>query len=163
LNVGANKRALADLDDAWEELKPYTKAIRQFVSGGGRYMGFCLGAFLAGHTPGYGLLPKSIDTDAENSQKGTQVRRSEKDTIIQVDWTVSAQSDDVGNDKEESRKRWVYFQDGAVMKGFAKSNDDRVLGRYSSNGDVAASLTEYGNGWVGLTGPHIEATEDWCK
>ena len=56
--------------------------------------------------------------------------------------------------------KWAYFQDGAVMFNVS---DDNVLARYTSNGDVAASLTRYKGGWVALTGPHPEATEDWCK
>jgi hypothetical protein len=43
------------------------------------------------------------------------------------------------------------------------SSNIKILGRYSSNDDVAATLSPFGRGWVGLVGPHPEATEDWCK
>lgn len=38
------------------EAKKYAGAVRDFVSGGGRYLGFCLGAYLAGSDPGFDLL-----------------------------------------------------------------------------------------------------------
>ena len=61
----------------------------------------------------------------------------------------------------------MFFQDGAVMKlkgdVAEEANGTKILGRYASNGDVAATLTPFGKGWVGLVGPHPEATGDWCK
>lgn len=38
-----------------------------------------------------------------------------------------------------------------------------VLGRYSKTGNVAASLSGFGKGWVALVGPHPEASKNWCK
>lgn len=32
-----------DLDKTWPEMEPHRDAVRSFVSGGGRYLGFCLG------------------------------------------------------------------------------------------------------------------------
>lgn len=143
-----------ELDDTWkDDMKQYKTLIRNFVAQGGRYVGFCLGAYLAGYTPGFGLLPHGDDVDAETEQKGAQVR-SHKDTVIQVDWHFAT--------GEVQKKRWVYFQDGAVMD-LKKGSNVKVLGRYSSNGDVAATLNRFGSGWVGLIGPHPEATEDWCE
>jgi hypothetical protein len=37
----------------------------------------------------------------------------------------------------------------------------RVLGRYRSNGALAAVLSPYGKGWVGIIGPHPEADQSW--
>ncbi|KAH6877169.1 hypothetical protein B0T10DRAFT_464871 [Thelonectria olida] len=148
-----------DLDDAYRRLKRYKKPLQDFVSSGGHYLGFCLGAFLAGHSPGFDLLPSEADTDAETSQPGSQVT-SDKDTVIQVDWTfVSGKTE---------RNKWVYFQDGAVITGLDEEKmrsqngrAGRILSRYSKTGDVAASVTPYGKGWVGLVGPHPEATQEW--
>lgn len=147
-----------DLDDAWAETKAFAPAIRDFVSRGGRYLGFCLGAYLAGRTPGFGLLPRGSDTDAENCQKGAQVTTDE-DTIIQVDWNFTT-GEKAG---QKAKNRWIYFQEGAVIKRFVESDTCFVLGRYSHSGRVASSLNKYGQGWVGLIGPHPEATEEWCK
>ena len=52
-------------------------------------MDFCLGAYLAGNSPGFGLLPRGADATDERSQHGAQVT-SENDTVIQVDWTFSS-------------------------------------------------------------------------
>ncbi|KAI5455603.1 hypothetical protein BGZ63DRAFT_397996 [Mariannaea sp. PMI_226] len=144
-----------DLDDAWEELKSFTKVIQEFVSNGGRYLGFCLGAYLAGHSPGFQLLPHGIDVDSEIEQPKSQVK-SAKDTVTQVDWRFTTGP----NAGQTQNSRWLYFQEGAVVTGLNRS-DERVLARYSSNGDVAATLTPFGKGWVGLVGPHPEATKDW--
>ncbi len=145
-----------DLDDAWSRTKQYKKAIRDFVSSGGHYMGFCLGAYLAGETPGYGLLPTGADTDTEISQHNAQVK-NEDDTVIQIDW-------DFVNGRS-IKGRWAYFQDGVVIKGLKDDgkHGQRIIGRYSKNGDVAAAVVPFGRGWVGLVGPHPEATQDWCK
>lgn len=138
-------------------MKQYAEPIKDFVANGGRYMGFCLGAYLAGNNPGLELLPQGDDVDEESTQPGAQVT-NEDDTIINVDWTFST-----GNDAGTTQhKRWLYFQDGAVMS-IAGSPTSKILGRYSSNGDIAASLTAYGSGWVGLVGPHPEADQSWCK
>lgn len=139
-------------------MKPYAPAIRDFVSRGGRYLGFCLGAYLAGHTPGFGLLPSGTDTDAENDQRGAQVK-TDKDTIIQVHWRFTTGS----NAGQMAEDRWIYFQEGAVIHGIRDTDTSFVLGRYSKTGNVASCLNKYGNGWVGLIGPHPEATEEWCK
>lgn len=56
----------------------------------------------------------------------------------------------------------MYFQDGAVIK-LSPNASQTILGRYSSNGDVAAAVTSFGSGWVGLVGPHPEADRSWCE
>lgn len=139
-------------------MKRYKPIIRDFVQNGGRYIGFCLGAYLAGHDPGFDLLSPKDDADEEVSQPGAQVTDDEEDTVIQIDWTFTT-----GPRKGQTEhKRWLYFQDGAMFD-VAKGSKAQVLGRYSSNGDVAAMLTSFGAGWVGLVGPHPEADESWCE
>lgn len=120
-------------------------------------MGICLGAYLAGHGPGFDLLAPEDDTDEEISQPGAQVKNY-RDTVIQVDWDFTT-----GPKRGQTdHRRWLYFQDGAAFK-LSQKSPVRVLGRYSSNGDAAATLSAYGKGWVGLIGPHPEADEEWCK
>jgi len=144
-------------------MKKYREVIRDFVSNGGTYMGFCVGAYLAGHyplggkVPGFGLLPPGDDTDEEITQPGAQVHNY-KDTVINVDWHFSTGP----HAGQTQYKRWVYFQDGAVID-IGDSSNVTILARYSSNNDVAATLSPFGQGLVGLVGPHPEATQDWCK
>ncbi|EFZ03105.1 biotin protein ligase [Metarhizium robertsii ARSEF 23] len=158
-----------DLDGAWAEIQDAAPAIRDFVSRGGRYMGVCLGAFLAGFSPGLGILPAGTDVDREIDQRRTQVA-NDSDTLIQVDWTF--QSDAAGHARGQTvRDRWAYFQDGVAIKGLPgarrrardRAGGDAVLARYSQSGDVAASRTPHGDGWVVLVGIHPEATSLWCK
>lgn len=138
-------------------MSPSAEALRQFVSNGGRYLGFCLGAYIAGHTPGFSLLPDGVDADSEIDQRKSQVKH-DNDTMIQVDWRFSTGP----NAGKTEKGRWVYFQEGSVVTGIDPSSKC-VLARYSRNGDVAATLTPYGRGWVGVVGPHPEATEEWCE
>jgi hypothetical protein len=92
-------------------------------------------------------------------QPGAQVNDT-RDTVIQVNWDF--QTGPKKGQKEDGR--WLYFQDGAVIKLSESSKADAlVLGRFSSNGDIAASVTPFEKGWVGLVGPHPEADESWCK
>ncbi|KAG6021968.1 hypothetical protein E4U40_004955 [Claviceps sp. LM458 group G5] len=162
-----------DLDQAYKELQPHEAQLRTFVENGGRYLGFCLGAFLAGSTPGFRLLPPGANATPERKAPDAQVTGQE-DTMIQVDWTFrssskgtsTSQNGGSGTDAGETAaaRRWLYFQDGAVITGLPRDDGNTtVLGRYSSNGNVAASLTALGRGVVALVGPHPEATPDWYR
>ncbi|KAK0392862.1 hypothetical protein NLU13_2356 [Sarocladium strictum] len=152
-----------DLDPAWKTMREFSDTIRHFVSSGGHYLGFCLGAYLAGQGPGFDLFPPGVDTDQEVTQRNAQVVHDddddESDTVIQVDWTFST-----GDKQGKTEKnRWLYFQDGAAILGRLGRPGDRgkVLGRYSKSGHVAAYVVRYGKGVVGVVGPHPEATKDW--
>lgn len=112
---------------------------------------------MAGHDPGYSLIPAGDDVSDEIDEPNAQAK-DDDDTIIQVDWTFSTGKKAGTTEK----KRWVYFQDGPVFT-LADDSPAKVLARYSSNGDVAALLNQFGKGWVANVGPHPEANQDWCK
>jgi hypothetical protein len=144
------------LDAAYRILRGQRRAIRDFVHGGGRYVGFCLGGYLAGATPGFGLLPG--DTDQYIATSGATVH-DEDSTVVRVTWRGTPRS--------------VYFQDGPVFvldtdSGTADTDENgdtretgvRILARYD-NGTTAALVTPCGAGRVAVTGPHPEATPDW--
>lgn len=145
---------LIDLSDAWPHMKRHRQLIQDFVRNGGIYLGFCLGAYLAAHDPGFDLLDMKDDTDSEVTQRGAQVTDPEEDTVIQVDWNFSSGSTDQG--------RWMYFQDGPAILLDQKS-DVKVLGRYSKSGNPCATRSRFGAGWVGIVGPHPEADQKWCR
>lgn len=146
-----------DLDDAMAEAQPYAPALRSFIATGGRYIGFCLGAYMAGHDPGFSLLPPSDAVSQEIEAPNAQVT-TEEDAIVQVDWTFSTGK----KAGQTEAKRWVYFQDGPMFS-VAEGSAARVLARYSSSGDVAAVVCRFGEGWVAGVGPHPEADGDWCE
>ncbi|MER6981500.1 BPL-N domain-containing protein [Streptomyces carpinensis] len=131
-----------DLDGTWEGLKGAAGAIRDWTRGGGRYLGFCMGGYLAGSDPGFGLLPG--DTDEYIASSGASVR-DERDTVVPVMW--------------KGASRHMYFQDGPVFV-LDDGADASVLARYD-NGTVAAVVAPYGKGRVGVVGPHPEADSSW--
>ncbi|MEW2384720.1 BPL-N domain-containing protein [Micromonospora sp. NPDC047707] len=130
------------LKRGYRHLKRHRDEIRQFVHSGGRYLGICLGGYLAGATPGFALLPG--DTDQYVGSAGATVD-SEEDTVVQVSWC--------------GRRRTLFFQDGPYFR-LRPDADAEVLATYL-NGAVAAVVTRFGDGKVGVVGPHPEATDDW--
>lgn len=131
-----------ELEDAWPHVKPARHLLRTFVAQGGGYLGFCLGAYLAGKGPGFGLLPG--DTDQYITSKGCDIRH-DGDAIVTVYW--------------RGQPRRLYFQDGPVLL-FRSGADVEVLATYENRSNAAA-VCRVGAGAVGLAGPHPEATPDW--
>ncbi|ANH95788.1 hypothetical protein A8713_30700 [Streptomyces sp. SAT1] len=131
-----------ELASAYRRLRRHRRDLRTFVRGGGRYLGFCLGGYLAGATPGFGLLPG--DTDRYISSPGATVRH-DRDALVRVTW--------------RGRPRTLYFQDGPLF-ALDEHADATVLAAYD-NGAPAALVTRFGAGRVAVTGPHPEATDDW--
>ncbi|MGW5127586.1 BPL-N domain-containing protein [Streptomyces sp. NPDC004069] len=130
------------LASAYRRLRRRRREIRDFVRDGGRYLGFCLGGYLAGATPGFGLLPG--DTDQYISSPGATVH-DESDTLVTVAW--------------RGRARTVFFQDGPLFV-LDEHAEATVLATYD-NGAPAALATRFGRGRVAVTGPHPEATTAW--
>lgn len=132
-----------ELEPAYRRIRKHRDTIRDYVAGGGRYLGFCLGGYLAGATPGFELLPG--DTDQYIATRGATVHTAE-DTIVQVDW--------------QGRRRHLFFQDGPAFQLQRRARGVTVLARYP-NGEIAALTVPFGAGAVGVVGPHPEATPDW--
>lgn len=132
-----------ELKPAYRRLKKKAPVIRDFVRAGGRYLGFCLGGYLAGETPGFGLLPG--DTDQYISSRGAGIR-TDGDAVVTVDWG--------------GRNRALYFQDGPYFVLDPSRGPADVVARYD-NGLPAAVVAPCGRGAVGVVGPHPEATPDW--
>ncbi|WP_327011771.1 BPL-N domain-containing protein [Dactylosporangium sp. NBC_01737] len=130
------------LSHGYQHLRRHRTAIREFVHAGGRYLGFCLGGYLAGATPGFGLLPG--DTDQYIASAAATVASAD-DTLVEVAWRGST--------------RTLFFQDGPYF-WVRPSADATVVATYP-NGKVAALVVGFGQGRVGVVGPHPEATGDW--
>jgi len=131
-----------ELELAWPLLRRTAPIIRSYVAAGGSYLGFCLGAYLAGRSPGFDLLPG--DTDQYTASPTATVRH-DRDTVVTVQW--------------RGRPRTVFFQDGACIY-LEPDAEAEVVARYP-DGRPAAVVCGYGRGRVGVVGPHPEATEDW--
>ncbi len=133
-----------DLDAAWRAMRPYAETISDWVRGGGHYVGFCMGGFLAGFDPGFGLLPG--DSGEYITTPAATVHTND-DALVTLRWR--------GTDRR------VYFQGGPYFSVPSSSGVD-VLATYS-NGKVAAMVAPYGLGSVGVTGPHPEAPARWYR
>ncbi|WP_241241097.1 BPL-N domain-containing protein [Burkholderia cenocepacia] len=120
------------------------RAVRRYVANGGRYLGLCMGAYLAG-AQGFGLV--AGDIDAEVDRPGSTLHGI-ADTVTPVVW--------------RGKKRWIYFQDGARLPVAPIGSGGIVLAIYP-NKDIAAATYRYGKGRVGLAGPHPEADESWYR
>jgi glutamine amidotransferase-like uncharacterized protein len=117
------------------------EAVRHYVSNGGRYLGICMGAYLAGD-PGFGLVAGEFDSEVD--RPGSTLHGI-ADTVTPVVW--------------RGKKRWIYFQDGAMLPAAPGAV---VLATYP-NRDIAAATYRYRKGRVGLVGPHPEADESWYR
>jgi Biotin-protein ligase, N terminal len=109
-----------DVATVWRHLREHTDTIRQWVQGGGNYLGFCLGAYLAGSNPGFGLLPG--DPIRYISSPGATVT-TESYTTVAIDW--------------RGQRKQMYFQDGPAFQ-LAPNAPATVLATYP-NGEPAAS------------------------
>ncbi|MEV6174929.1 BPL-N domain-containing protein [Streptomyces sp. NPDC051954] len=123
-----------DLDEAWAGLKGAAGAIRDWTRDGGRYLGFCMGGYLAGRNPGFDLLPG--DTDQYITSPGASVH-DQRDTVVPVTW--------------KAKRRHMYFQDGPIFR-LDHGAEASILATYD-NGASAAVVAPFGKGRVGVVGP----------
>jgi hypothetical protein len=127
---------------AWRKLRDHADEVRDYVRSGGRYLGFCLGGYLAGNRPGFGLIPGKVGRYIDMT--GATVDDTD-DALVPVTW--------------RGRPRTMYFQDGPTFE-LDPDAPATVLARYDT-GAVAAVVAAYGSGRVGVVGPHPEADESW--
>jgi glutamine amidotransferase-like uncharacterized protein len=137
-----------DFVAAWQSVKRYTGRLREFIHNGGRYLGICMGGYLAGSGPGYNLLPGTCDDYTKT--RGAEIK-TERNAVISVHWPTS----------HGSPTREIFYQDGPYF-WLDRRAGARVLARYS-NGLIAAMVAPFGNGAVGVSGPHPEANRSWYR
>ncbi|HWM01971.1 MAG TPA: BPL-N domain-containing protein [Actinophytocola sp.] len=136
----------ADGDDssAYKNQKGDKAAIREFVKRGGRYLGICMGGFLA-ERGRFNIFHGRVDE--YYSSRGASVT-SAHPAVITVTW--------------RGTPRQLYFQDGGYMVPKRSAGDVTVLARYTNN-TIAAIVASFGSGKVGLSGPHPEAPREWYR
>ena len=121
------------------------RAITSYVRSGGRYVGICQGAYLAGSMPGMSLLAPG-NTDQYIRTNGA-LTKSVADTVLPVRWGT---------------KRYpMYFQDGPYFT-VGSTRGVKVLARYT-NGKIAALSKRVGRGRIAVIGPHPEAPRGWYR
>ncbi|WP_448951501.1 BPL-N domain-containing protein [Labrys neptuniae] len=120
------------------------QAVRDYVASGGRYLGICMGAYLA---TDFGFDIVEGETDSE---------------VGRPNFPVS----DIGNYvvpmKWKGLPVWVYYQDGPYLPKNTGNPGFREFAHYK-NGDLAAARYSFGKGSATLVGPHPEATSDWYE
>jgi glutamine amidotransferase-like uncharacterized protein len=119
--------------------------LRNYVANGGRYLGFCAGAFFADTwidneetVPGLGLIP-GVSFDYQSTGEAM---------IIQINWL-------------NSQTRSLYFEAGAGFR-LNENSGAQVLATYI-DGIPAIISTRYQAGKVILSGPHPEAPRNWAE
>ncbi|WDG40806.1 BPL-N domain-containing protein [Pseudomonas synxantha] len=120
------------------------EAIRDYVAKGGRYLGLCMGAYLADDN-NLGLIPHALDTEA--GRPGFEVTGID-DAAVRVTWAGQADH--------------VFYQDGPYFPKASADAPYKTLATYH-NGDVAAARYAYQKGVVVLSGPHPEAGQEWFE
>ncbi len=137
-----------DFIAAWQSVKASTDPLREFIHNGGRYLGICMGGYLAGSRPGYNLLPGNSDDYTKT--RGAEVKTA-RNAIIKVRWPTP----------HRSPTREIFYQDGPYFWLDSRAGA-RVLARYS-NGRIAAMVVPFGKGAVAVSGPHPEANRSWYR
>lgn len=128
---------LGDSDNFDRLLKDKKNLIKEYVESGGKYLGVCMGAYLAGYH--YFDLLKNADTVQYIKRKGSEVS-NERRIVIPIKW-----------------KRKIYkmfFYDGCAIVGDKKFF--KTIATYK-NKDCMAMI----QGNVGLIGCHPESPKEW--
>lgn len=124
--------------------------LRDFVARGGRYVGFCAGAFFSdawvddfNTVPGLGITPV-VTADFSKEALGSD------EVILDVNWA--------------GRMRHIYFNEGGTFKLETYTPDVKVFAHYQTEGLPglpAAWENTFGQGRVVVTGTHPEAPPKW--
>jgi glutamine amidotransferase-like uncharacterized protein len=134
-----------DSDQFDEFLYTYKSQVRKYVKEGGRYLGICMGSYFAG-SHYFNLLDTNIGYTQYVKRPNSTVNKTSP-SIVKLNWK--------GEEKE------MYFHDGAAFY-FKKEPVEsvKIYGTYK-NGDIAAMIQSYGEGKIGVIGPHPEAQKWW--
>lgn len=139
----AQPGGLVSVQDAFDAMGADATTIDAYVHAGGRYLGFCEGGYLAGMNPGFQLLPG--DSNQYITSMNASVTSSD-DTVIKIKW--------------RNQSRYVYFQDGPLFVIENGAQNVQIIASYDT-GANAALVAPFGNGKIGVVGPHVEADLSW--
>lgn len=134
---------LGDSDQFDTKMNNISADIIDYVAGGGRYMGICMGAYFTGKH--YLNLLDRTDAVQYIKQPNASTTREDHD-IVSVEWN--------------GERRELYFHDGAAFVPDEGKLPGTVIAKYH-NGDAAAIIQQYKHGKVGVIGPHPEAHKWW--
>jgi glutamine amidotransferase-like uncharacterized protein len=120
------------------------KNIRSYVANGGRYWGICAGGYIAGKT-----IDDRTHVAGLNLFQGVAYEFSEspKARMESILW--------------QKKRRLMYFQNGPAFKLKSGSRVESIANY--KDGSLAAFISSYAKGKVGVVGPHPEADKSWLK
>ncbi len=126
---------------------PQIQAIRDFVAQGGSYLGICAGAYLAGQyaDQSAGIRAFGLVELAEIEQEIADDNQAQWISIVVPPNHQTTQ---------------VYYQAGPHF-GHQVPSTGKVTAVYAASKQIAARVSSFGQGKVGLIGPHYEADSDW--
>lgn len=130
---------LEDSDNFDYLLKDKKKIVEEYMANGGKYLGICMGGYLAGKS--YFNLLKNVDSVQYVKRKNAELRH-EHETVTSVRW--------------KNRLYNMYFYDGCAMIG--DETGFQTIARYK-NGDPMAII----QGNVGVIGCHPESPKYWYE
>lgn len=137
-----------DIMDTLSELSAgQVQDIRDFVAQGGQYLGICAGGYLAGRyadenegVPAFGLI--------ELAEVDQEIPKDNAAQFISIQLPAGHQQRD------------VYYQAGPHF-GSRLPAGAEATAYYTKSRRIAARISSYGKGTVGLIGPHYEADRAW--
>ncbi len=140
----------------WPFVEAQKAIVKDYVEGGGKYLGFCLGAYFGRNAvnAGYELLAEGVFAYRYTNVAGTNPPAAGDYEIattayIKLDWRNQA-------------TRNVMIADGAYFTSGAEAIPGvEILARYNHTGQIAALTFPKGEGMVSLVGPHPESMNDW--
>jgi glutamine amidotransferase-like uncharacterized protein len=134
-----------DLDPLIADFTPAIKqAVQEYVRGGGRYLGICGGAYLAG--TGYRENGRYVPLlDLVPAEPSEFAAGNYAEQIIPIRWLGATYP--------------MYFQGGPAFDLTAPARV-RIIAKYA-DGQAAALIGSYGRGKVAAIGPHPEADSSW--
>ena len=140
LDVVAFPGGIGD-SDSYPNFFTRTRAnrIADFISGGGCYLGICMGAYWAGNR--YFDILDSVNPEQYIKRQTADIKRS-YGTVASVTW--------------DGQQEHMYFYDGCTFIG--DESKFKTVARYANNEPMAII-----QGRVGLIGCHPEAPEYWFK
>lgn len=128
---------IGDSDSFDTLLKHNKKAIRDFISRGGRYLGICMGAYWAGSH--YFNILDEVDAVQYITRPGTCTRRPHAKSMP-VTW--------------EGEQEKMFFYDGCALVG--NNSKFETIATYSNNDPMAIIQNR-----IGLIGCHPESEKFW--
>jgi len=122
-----------------ELLEDRVDTVKEYLAGGGRYLGICMGAYWAGHY--YFDLLDGVKAVQYIKRPNTEIKRSYA-TVAEVMWNGKAET--------------MYFYDGCAF--VSKPHKQKTIATYA-NGDPMAIIQNR----IGLIGCHPESSLSWYR